>query len=346
MGPNDLHLESILSIIDEALNGFVIDNKLDQILSILCSMAVIFHFSKIVVQNLLRGGEGFSFEVLKAPVFYLIMIAAWPQVSLFILDASNGIAETVVQKQKYITQNNQNSYVKIDDMINAIESKNKEINQSINTENSSLDFGFESVGNDIKAFSDKIGLRFAKMFLTLSTVIDGFVYVCFYFISKMWLKFVLFGGSIAFTISILTGGWTNLIHWAKTVVNVSLWIPVAALMMQLINSIMVKVFEGLNSNIDGVASEIGNGMSTVLVLSKFLDTLLLLLGVTIIFIGLKIIMLSKVPAIIGTWITGGGGASSGFAMGFIPVAMAGAAIKSTIGSGVSGASSAIKSFKK
>lgn len=346
METNNLHLDSVIAVIDDCLSSFVLDNNLGPILSGLCAMAIVFQFGKVAVQNLLRAGEGFSFEVLKTPVFSIILIVAWPTLANFISDASIGIGQTVVEKQAVITTKNQESYTRIDDLIMQIENKNIEINQSIETENSDMDFGFESLGNDIKSFSDKIGLRFAKMFLSIASVIDAFVYVCFYFISKLWLKFVLFGGAIAFTISILTGGYTNLINWAKTVVNVGLWIPVAGIMMQIINSIMIRVFEKLNTNIDAVADQMSNGMTAVLVLSKFLDTLLLLLAVTIIFVGLKIIMLAKVPAIIGTWISGGGSASSGFAMGFIPIAMAGAAIKSASGSAVSGASSAVKSFKK
>ena len=347
MGATDLDIDGILVIIDNALKDFSFDYNLDTILKSLCMMAVVFQTGKVAVQNIARVGEGFSLSSLGTPFMSILMIAAWPTLASFILDASNGIAHTVVVKQELVTKKNQDSYKKLDLMIAAIEAKNKKMNQAIATNNSFLDIGFESLGNEIESFSDKMGLRLAKMCLSIVTVIDAFLYVCFYFIAKLWLKFVLLGGSIAFTISVLTGGWTNLINWAKTVVSVSLWLPVTGLMLELINTVMIDVFESLNSGIDSMADGMDQGTLTVVLLSKFLDTLIVLLSVTIAFIGLKLIMLAKVPSIISTWISGGGGAASGgFAMGFIPAAMGASAARSVVSTTVSAGASAVQSFKK
>lgn len=182
----------------------------------------------------------------------------------------------------------------------------------------------------------------------VAMLFDSFLYVMFYFFSKLWLKITLFGGGIAFTVSLLTGGWTVLINWAKTVLSVSLWIPVSALLMTLINSILLKVIGEMApefpESTDVSAAELTTAPADIL--TSLVGFILVYACLTIVFMGFKLIILAKVPSIVSGWISGGSSVSGGFSGAFVPVSIGKTAAKSAGGAASSAISSGAGGFKK
>ena len=72
---------------DEALIDSVLNDYLPQIsyqsslakwVFALGSIAILYHAMSIVIQNVFRGGEGFSFDMIRKPFFYILLLYAWP----------------------------------------------------------------------------------------------------------------------------------------------------------------------------------------------------------------------------------------------------------------------------
>ena len=338
-------LTEMLAAIDSVLDDFQLTNTLNIILSSLCGIVVIWHFAQITIQNLLRGGEGFSFENYKKPVFYLIMIAAWPMLQEFIIDASDSIAYTITEQQQQAYNINEQNYQKIDDTMTEIEERFETTEKIGNSENSGpLDY----MAFQISIFDDRIILSALQSVYKTALMLDSFLYVMFYFFSKLWLKITLLGGGIAFTVSLLTGGWTVLINWAKTVLSVSLWIPVSALLMSLINSVLLKILNEMTpefpSGTDVNAVELA--LAPNMILGSLNGFILIFVVLTLVFFGFKLIILSKVPAIVSGWISGGSSVSGGFSASFIPVSVGKTVAKSAGGAASSAMSGGADGFKK
>ncbi len=346
MADTSINLKSILDVIDSTLKTFDFGVNLDKILMGLCFIAITYHFGKIAVDNLINPSNAFSFQSFKTPIFYVIVLVAWPQLYGFILDASNGMAQTIVSKNQKVLNANENNYAKMDKMMADIELSYAEALALKNKQDSDSGFAPDWIQKMVISFQtidDRILIGLFKMIYGLAIYFDAFIYLIFYFITKFYLKFVLMGGGIALTISLFTG-FTTLVNWAKTVLSVSLWIPVSAIAFQLINTILLSVIENqLKTSL--IINEVGD-MGSSNFTGAFLQALGNALVLTVIFIGLKLIVLSKVPAIINTWINGGGDLAGGFSGGFIPVAMAGMAAKAAAGTTAGAAANTIKSLKR
>ena len=334
-------LTDILGAVDDVLDNFELTKTLNIILSSICGIVVIWHFAQVTIQNLLRGGEGFSFENYKKPVFYLIMIAGWPLLQDFIIDASDSIAYTIVEQQEQAYNINEQNFQKIDDTMNEIIERVETAQKIGNSENSGpIDY----MAFQISILDDRIILSALQSIYKTALMFDSFLYVMFYFFSKLWLKITLLGGGIAFTVSILTGGWTVLINWAKTVLSVSLWIPVSALLMSLINSILLKILNEMSpvfpEGTDVSAAEMTTAVNDIII--SLIGFVLTFVVLTLVFFGFKLIILSKVPSIVSGWISGGSSVSGGFSAAFIPVSVGKTVAKSAGGAATSAMSGGFK----
>jgi len=336
-----LDLSGIIDLINAVLSGYELTKELHYYLAGLCGLVVIWHFSSVTIKNLLRGGEGFSFEIYAKPIFYLIMISAWPLLYGFIEDASNGIGEVVAEQQQQVYNANENVYAQIDQKIEKLEKQFDIADAQNYSENEGF---FSEIKYTLSSLDKKIALWLIKLSYNIASIFDSFVYVCFYFFTKLWLKITLLGGGIAFTVSLLTGGWTVLINWAKTVLSISLWIPVASLLLTIINSVLLKITQGLTLPVLDITNSPINAMTHI---TYYLILFTVLLFV---FAGFKLIILAKVPSLINSWIGGGSGMGSGFGMSFIPFAVGTSAVRSTVGVATSvatkGASSVAGTMKK
>lgn len=339
------NLTDIISAIDGVLDNFEITDTLNIILSALCAIVVVWQFSHVTIQNLLRGGEGFSFENYKKPVFYLIMIAGWPMLQNFIIDASDSIAYTITEQQQQAYTINEQNYQKIDDTMNEIEARFETTEKIGNSENAGP---FDYMAFQVSILDERIMLGALQAVYKTALMFDSLLYVMFYFFSKLWLKITLLGGGIAFTVSLLTGGWTVLINWAKTVLSVSLWIPVSALLMSLINSILLKILNEMTpefpTGTDVDSADLA--LAPVEIMNSLTEFILTFVVLTLVFLGFKLIILSKVPSIVSGWISGGSSVSGGFSASFIPVSIGKTVAKSATGAATSAMSGGAEGFKK
>lgn len=342
MNSTGFDLTDMLTAIDQVLDQFKLADTLNVILQSLCGIVVVWQFCQVTIQNLLRGGEGFSFEIYKKPVFYVIMIAAWPTLQAFIIDASSGIAYTITEQQEQAFAVNQENYKKIDETVKEIENR---FNTTVKTEGSDNIAWYDEFAFNMSILDDKLTLAALQATYKASLLFDSFLYVMFYFFAKLWLKITLIGGGIAFTVSLLTGGWTVLINWAKTVLSVCLWIPVSSLLMTLINSILLKILNNMTPVLPEGTDYNGSDalVNAELVLGNLISSLLIFIVLTIVFLGFKLIILSKVPSIVSGWISGGSSVGGGFAASFIPISIGKSAAKS-VGGGISSATTS--GFKK
>jgi hypothetical protein len=331
----DFDFTAILSAVDNVLDNFKLTDTLNVILQALCGIVVVWQFAQITIQNLLRPGE-FAFDNYKKPVFYLIMIAGWPLIQGFVLDASKGIAQTVVEQQKTAYDVNSKNFGKIDDVLKEIEERTAVVEQLGSSENIGP---FDYVAFQMSILDDKIIIMALQSIYKTTLIFDSFLYVMFYFFSKLWLKITLLGGGIAFTVSLLTGGWTVLINWAKTVLSISLWVPLSALLMTLINSILIKILNEMLPEFPvgtSVSSaDMVGGLNTIL--GNLVSFLLMYIALTLIFIAFKIIILAKIPSIVSGWVGGGNSVGSGFASAFIPLAVMKSATKTATSAATKGA---------
>lgn len=328
---DSINLEKFLKIVDDYLRDFQVSENFDITLTILCNIAIIYYFAKTSATNLLRPTDGFSFESYKTPVFYVIMLTAWPTLQNFIVDASNAMASTVAKKQQVALNLNQKNFNLIDNNIAEMEKQFRQ-KQAIEALNAEEEGYFAPLLYEMSSIDDEIVMDIYKSAYSIAVYFDSFLYFIFYIISQIWLKITLIGGGIAFTVSLYSGGWTVLINWAKTVLSVTLWVPVSGLIMNLINSIMIKIIQDLSVPLTHrVPTEYMEAIAVTEFYTGIIRAISYCVIVTLVFIGLKIIMLAKVPSIISGWISGGNSVGSGFAAAFIPVAMAKTATKSATG---------------
>ncbi len=192
------------------------------------------------------------------------------------------------------------------------------------------------------AYDDHMELIF-DVFYSFLTSIDYFIYMCFAIISAIWLKILGLGGAIAFTLSLVSGGWSVFISWIKTYISVSLWTVVAGLVLTLVNSLGTEIVDYYMQDyadmmlIKNLTLE--NYIASVAVSTKMILDLIV---ISLVIIIVKSILISKVPAMINAMVTGGGSAGGGLAAAFIPISVA----KNITQAAATGGSSLAKGLKK
>lgn len=226
------------------LDSYEWTNDLSNGLTILCNIIVIYHFGKIAVENLLQGGEAFVFSKLKTPFFYMMMITAWPTIHNFIKDSS-----FVIQEELFV--NRDAVYERNGEIFNEMDGGMETILRRLDQEDGQGDMVAERYKDDYLGMNqlydwavtldDRLMLAVFSYGYEFSSYIDYFMYIVFYLVATIWLKIIAFGAPIAFVVSLLTGGWTTLINWAKNYLAVTLWLPVSAILMGMINSIFIEV---------------------------------------------------------------------------------------------------------
>lgn len=337
----------------EVLDGYEWTETLSDQLVILCNIIVIYHFGKIAVENLLQGGEAFVFSKLKTPVFYIMMITAWPMIHSFIKDAS-----TVIQEELFV--NRDNVYERNNEIFNELDGgmetvlrrmNDKDTFDKIEAERYADDWsGLEQVYDYLITMDDRLMLAIYSYGYRLSSYIDYFLYVVFFCLASVWLKIVAFGAPIAFVVSLLTGGWTVLINWAKTYLAVVLWLPVSAILMGMINSIFLAVINVASEPVLSRFNEdLGNSlvsMNPMVLLQSGIGAIITIFVLTIIFIAIKLIILAKVPSVVNSFISGGQSVAGGFTAAFIPVNVAKTAATTAVSAGAGAASAAKSGLKK
>ena len=337
--------EKFNPIIDRVFdNSFVMgDYSLHNVFTALCCMAVIFHIGRICSAQLLRGGDTpFDFGELRRPFYILIAVLCWSQFEVFVRNTLTGAVSVYVKEKEEKMQEKNN--LSFNDVLCQMDKLEKGFDDASEVYMTEVYF-WDKVSLYVKKLPVSIELGIAFIAFKIMAFIDYLLMIAFTILSKIWLFLVGLGGGIAFTASVLSGGWSPLITWVKTYVSVSLWVLVGGICMSLVNGIGVSLF---NNMIIEPTQNLLNSMSgATMVYSSLVSSMLMLVFASIIMIffltAIKILLLVKVPVIINTWIPGGNAAGGGFSAAFIPLSIAkeaagslmNAAAMSTIG-GVGG----------
>ena len=311
-------------IIDRVLDNSSVmgDYSLHNVFTALCCMAVVFHIGRICSAQLLRGGDTpFDFGELRRPFYILIAVLCWSQFEVFVRNTLTGAVSVYVkEKESKMQKNNDLSF---NDVLCKMDQVEKKFDDESEIYVAKLDL-MDKVALYLKKLPISLEMGIAFCAFKVMAFIDYLLMVGFTILSKIWLFLVGLGGSIAFTASVLSGGWSPLITWVKTYVSVSLWVLVGGICMSLVNGIGVALF---NMAIIAPTLEILNMPGgTAVAYSALISSIFSLLFASIVMIflltALKIILLVKVPVIINTWIPGGNAAGGGFSAAFIPLSVA------------------------
>jgi len=342
---------------DEALIDSVLNDYLPQIsyqsslakwVFALGSIAILYHAMSIVIQNVFRGGEGFSFDMIRKPFFYILLLYAWPyfgEAISFVIEGSVSYVKGVQTNLIQSTLEGADSYSVI---LTKFEVALKGAEAASLTGNPLFD-----LGTKMSFIDDWIVYYFFKGIFGFFTFIDAGVLVCFHLVAKIWVYLIVLGMPIAFVVSLFKGSFSALINWGTSLLSVSLWVPVGGLIISLFNSILLKLIEGLKLSALVQLNAFSNGLSSTVTAGFKSDLLFSLTKVTalfLVFLVLKIVLLGKTVQIITTWVGGGSSAGGGLTAAFLAIS----AVKnvgSTAASGVatggkSLASGAAKKLKK
>ena len=346
-------LQEFMEVVTNVLEGYEWTDTLTTSLIVLCNIIVIYHFGKIAIDNLLRGGEAFVFSKLKTPVFYIMMITAWPTIHMFIRDASTVIEEELFVNRDTVYERNSAIFNELD---GGMETVLKRLNEGdayeeIEMERYASDLlGLEKTYDYLITLDDRLMLAVYSYGYQMSSYLDYFLYVVFYCIASIWLKIIAFGAPIAFVVSMLTGGWTVLINWAKNYLAVVLWLPVSAILMGMVNSIFLAVINIASTPIlSRFNGALGNSLASsnpFILLQTGISAIVTIFVLTLIFIAIKLILLAKVPSVVNSFISGGQSTAGGFMAAFIPVNVAKTAATTAVSAGVGAASAAKSGLKK
>lgn len=310
--------------IKDALEKWPLGDTLDEGLVLLCEVVVAFYFIRFFIINIYNGGEPFFWKDLRRPFFYMICIAGWSYIFDFINIALNGIVDYAYGNSNELKNLNKDVVSSLNTFSKGLEDK-KLIQESLqNTKKLGI---FERIWRSVNEFDDKLIMEISSWGYYLAGLLDQALFYVFYMVAEVWKRILAMSGPIAFTVSLFSGGWTVLINWAKNLLSVSLWLPFAALIMSLIDSIMLAVIKSTSKPLLtklGVASD---EVLNAFFLEEALSALLQMLVLVVVFSIIKIIFLGKVPAMIASVVSGGNASGGGFAAAFIPFGLAVSAAK-------------------
>lgn len=331
--------------IDKALEStstVIEDYSLNDIFSALCCLVVIFHIGRICASQLLRGGDtAFNFEELRRPFFILIAILCWGYFEQFVRETlTESVSVYVKEKEEEIGTKAGLSFTEALCMI-------EKLQQKFDNENEAMigdAYWFDKINIYLQKIPIMLQMSIAWCCFKVMAFIDYLLMIGFTIFAKIWLYLVGLGGGIAFTASVFSGGWSPLITWSKTYVSVSLWVVVAGICVCLVNGIGASLFN--DYVIEQVSFMLANGWDGTVqgwtALSvNIISTLFW--GVVMIFllVVLKIILLSKVPVIINTWIPGGNAAGAGFSAAFLPLSLMKEVASSALNAGMMAATGGV-----
>ncbi|WP_454060765.1 hypothetical protein [Elizabethkingia ursingii] len=295
----------------------------------IAGLALIWFFGK-EISKILTGAEQFNPRVFGEPIIYALIVFNWQflnnQLDQGLKAFSDQFENSIPKEAKGF-----NKYAEIDKNFKAMAAQKEKTKQS----NSVIGAVTEAVGLDpetienVKDIATNIlnpELILMKIVSFLSAIIDACVMFLFNAFSYLWINMLRIGGTLAITLYMLPPFKQSLSNWLKTYISVYLWVPAGALVLYVCDSIFVKFMTSVQTS--SMAAANGNFTLEQLATS---NAMVLVIGI-IVCLGLKIILLSKVPTLISYWVGGqsGGVFSSVSAM---PTMMANAG-KSVAGSAV------------
>lgn len=197
----------------------------------------------------------------------------------------------------------------------------------------------EEIAIRIKYLDEFIMFQVFNWFMKFIYGIDALLLSAFYLVQWVWLRVLAMGAPIALVISAFSGGWSNLITWAKTYVSTSLWYFVAVYCVNLVNYVQVAVSKNVIKSVQDYSDKMVGDLSFAANLSQLGGVIIILIITGLLFLCVKIILIGKVPAMIASFISGGNASAEGFSSGFAPISAVRGAASVGFAAATGGASS-------
>lgn len=295
----------------------------------LAGLALIWFFGK-EISKILTGAEQFNPRVFGEPIIYALIVFNWQflnnQLDQGLKAFSDQFENSIPKEAK-----GYNKYAEIDKNFKKMadaKMKTQTKNAVISTITSAVGLDQETIDN-IKDITTSIlnpELLIMKLVAFISAIIDACVMFLFNAFSYLWINMLRIGGTLAITLYMLPPFKQSLSNWLKTYISVYLWVPAGALVLYICDSIFVKFM----TSVQNASMSMANNDFTLEQLASS-NALILVIGL-LVCLGLKIILLSKVPTLISYWV---GGQSGGIfsSVSAMPTMMANAG-KSVAGSAV------------
>lgn len=138
-----------------------------------------------------------------------------------------------------------------------------------------------------------------KLIMFFTHMLNTMILLLFNAFTYLWLNLLRLGGIIALALYFFPTMKNTFTNWLRTYISVYLWIPVGSIMIYVSDQIFLEI-----------ANKIGNVTIPALSPGMFVDQesltkIIFLVTAALATCLLKLVLLSKVPAIIGYWVGGG-----------------------------------------
>lgn len=336
---NDLQTSDVFKLFNDAIDRVTFDYNLTVGLVHICWIAVFYLLVKMYVE-MVDGKTPFTLDMLRKPFFIAGMIIAFPYLENSVRTFGTMAFEHQISvNQKKLQGANEKVYEKA--LANRQEIK-KQISIIKEKQAKKMKIWSKMVFYMSNADDDFMESVFDAFYKFL-TGIDYFIYICFGIVAAIWLKIIGLGGAIAFTFSIISGGWSVFITWVKTYISVSLWVVIAGLVLTLVNSIGGEILDYFMKDyadiMIGKNITFQNYLESVKISSAMIISLIV---ISLCLVIVKLILITKVPAMLNAMIPGGGSAGGGLAAAFVPISVA----KNVTQAAASGGVAAARGLKK
>lgn len=182
-----------------------------------------------------------------------------------------------------------------------------------------LDYEFSLLSSDSwNSLFFEIALSMVEFFSWLVATIDTGVYIIFYTMVKIWVSILAILAPISLVLSFFTKLKDSIDTWLRNYIQVNLWTVVMLVMLYISDTVYIALSEYMVI-IDQVIFEAEGGMGAI-------GKAMWIIVSYVPFLILKIILVFKIPQLVGMIIGGSSGGSGGlFMAAFAPIKVVGSA---------------------
>lgn len=287
-------------------------------------IALIFYFvSKIT--SVFSGSEQITPKLFGPPLIYAAILVSWNTINTQ-LDTGLMAIQKEFQAATPNDSRSSDAYNKIIQKWSNVPSggTNQEIAPPELEENASFwDLSkIKSMMTEIVNVINAPEILILKVVMFCTHAFNTMIIMLFNAFSYIWINLLRIGGIIALALYFFPTFKGTFTNWLRTYISVYLWIPVGSLMIYISDQLFLEIINkvgdfDLPTVSMGIVSQDSLMKMTFLVISALATTVL------------KLILLSKVPAVIGYWLGGGSSGdmfSSAPTMVMMSASMAGSAV--------------------
>lgn len=298
------------------------------------AIALTFYFvTKIVA--VYSGSEQITPKLFGPPLFYALILMNWNTLNTQIDEGLKSIQnefQTATPKDSRSTE----AYQKIIQNWSGVPSSgNPPVMTPSGAEQESTWFNLDKIKNmmaDIVTVINSPEILILKVIMFCTHAFNTIILMLFNAFTYVWINLLRIGGSIALALYFFPTFKGTFTNWLRTYISVYLWIPIGSIMIYVSDQIFLEIVNRIGDvkmPMSGVGLDPDSLMKmTFLVISAMATTIL------------KLILLSKVPTIIGYWL-GGGNSGDMFSAAPTMVMMSTSAATSVVSGAGQAASSAL-----